>query len=485
MKKIIEIIKKKWLRDTIYTILLISVFVLGFIALNMWISTLEVTNLDFTEEKLYTLSDESKELVKNIDKDITIYFVNFAETSIPVTIAKQYKDVNEKISTETVIASERKDIAQLYGIQDDYTVLIIVKTGEKEKILEEADLYTYDETTWERIDISEQKMTNAILEITSEEIPTIYFLTGHEEYSTSSQMMTMGAYIQNEVMEVMDLNLLSADIPEDCQTIVIATPSTDFYDSEVEKLTAYINRGGNIIWMQDPLADSPSFPNMQKILDLYGVSFNNGIVAEQDSTKMIMEAPYLIIPNINYTTFTEDLTATGTVLLNTSSKLSIADEEKLTELNVIIDQFLTTSETAFYRTDLSNGSITPAEGEEIGSFTVGALFTKDVTAEGAEETVESKLIAFSNNLFATDYPITIGNQTITTVMMYNNKDLVLNSIAYTEEKEDQIRIRKNYKDVVYTPTEAQNNIVLAISFGIPLLIVVAGIILWQVRRRRK
>ena len=58
-------------------------------------------------------------------------------------------------------------------------------------------------------------------------------------------------------------------------------------------------------------------------------------------------------------------------------------------------------------------------------------------------------------------------------------------ISDLPEKEDQIRIRKNYESVTYTPTEFQNNVVLAIIFIIPLVIVIAGIIIWQVRRRKK
>ena len=55
------------------------------------------------------------------------------------------------------------------------------------------------------------------------------------------------------------------------------------------------------------------------------------------------------------------------------------------------------------------------------------------------------MIAFSNNVFATDAQINAGSQYITIATLYNNKDLLLNSIAYSEEKEDQIRIRKTMK----------------------------------------
>lgn len=126
----------------------------------------------------------------------------------------------------------------------------------------------------------------------------------------------------------------------------------------------------------------------------------------------------------------------------------------------------------------------------MGTQTVGAIFTKTLsTEEEANENPDnvktSKLIAFSNNIFATDAQINAGSQYITIATLYNNKDLLLNSIAYSEEKEDQIRIRKNYETVNYTPTQFQNNVVLAIIFLIPLAIVVAGFVIWQVRRRKK
>ena len=200
MKKIIEVIKKKWLRDTVLTTLLVAILVLAFIALNMWVATIEISNWDFTKEQIYTLSDESKNLMKDIDKDVSIYFVNYTDDDLVINLAKQYHETNEKIQFETMLASERADIAQTYGIEDDATQVIIVRSGEREKILTYYDLYTYDTTSWNTIDISEQKITNAVLDVTSDEKPTIYFLTGHNEYSTSSEMMTIAAYIQNEVM---------------------------------------------------------------------------------------------------------------------------------------------------------------------------------------------------------------------------------------------------------------------------------------------
>ena len=71
--KFLQIIKKKWLINGTTTLALVLIIILVFIALNMWMQSLELTPIDLSQEKLYTLTDESKEKVKNIDKDILVY----------------------------------------------------------------------------------------------------------------------------------------------------------------------------------------------------------------------------------------------------------------------------------------------------------------------------------------------------------------------------------------------------------------------------
>ena len=66
-----------------------------------------------------------------------------------------------------------------------------------------------------------------------------------------------------------------------------------------------------------------------------------------------------------------------------------------------------------------------------------------------------------------------------------NKDLVLNSIAYLADREEDITVRKSTGAVTYTATEQENKIILATITFVPLLIIVIGIIVWANRRRKK
>ena len=95
--KFIENIKKKWLVKTSKTLLLIAIIVACFVAINIVLHNLELTPLDFSQDKLFTLTDESKEKVKNIDKNVNVYFIGYTEENSNFALAKQYKNANEKI----------------------------------------------------------------------------------------------------------------------------------------------------------------------------------------------------------------------------------------------------------------------------------------------------------------------------------------------------------------------------------------------------
>ena len=187
----------------------------------------ELTPIDFSQEKLYTLTQESKDKVKNIDKDVHIYFVGSTDDDANLDIAKQYKKANERIVAEAVDINNRPDLAQKYGIESG-TQGIIVECGEKSKVLTSSDLVTYDTTTYETINIAEEKLTSSILSVTSNKVPKVYFLEGYSEFSLDKNMNYLKTFLSNEVNEVKTLDVLSTGkIPDDCDTLVITTPSKD------------------------------------------------------------------------------------------------------------------------------------------------------------------------------------------------------------------------------------------------------------------
>lgn len=485
--KFIEIIKKKWLIKTSTTMILIVSIIAIFITINILMQKWDLTPIDFTEEKLYTLTEESKEKVKNIDKEVNIYFVGYAEDNTNLDLAKQYKKVNEKITAVAIDANSRPDLVQKYGIENG-TQGIIVECGEKSKVLTDNDLVTYDMTTYETINIAEEKFTSSIQSVTSNKIPKVYFVDGYSEISLNQNMKYLSAFLQNEINETSTLNILATGkIPDDCDTLVITTPDKDFDDVATNSILDYIKSGRNILWLNAAMTVNKELPNVNRILAEYGINpFEVGIIRETDSQKMVSGAPDLIIPNIEYSEITKDLySSTGVIFIN-ATKINI-NEDKLEELKVEKTELVKTSENAYFRTNFNVQSNNPTGDEEKKSFLLGAKLEKTIkeaNTENNESAIKSNLIIFGENYFATDYQLSANSQYGAIQLAYN-KDLVLNSIAYLVDREEDITARKNTGVVPYTATEKQDLIIRIIIFAVPALIILNGIIIWQIRRRKK
>ena len=480
MKKIIEILKKKWLRDTTKTIVLIVILVALYMGINLLAQKAELQDIDVTQNKLFTLTDTSKQKIKDIDQDIKVYLIGVVEDSSLGDLVKQYNRENEKITYEFVEdITNRADLSSKYAIETD--TIMIVETAENAKLLGSYDLYTYDYTTYQQIDISEQKLTNAIVDLTLENKPVVYFLKGHNEYSIGSDITTLVSGLENDVNTVKELDLLVTNkIPEDASAIVIGSPTKDFEGIEADLLIEYIKNKGKILWLNDPVFTEADYPNIQRVLDEFGVRFDNGIILEQDTSKMVLQTANFIVPDVGYTNATSNIATDGGVMLINSGKITMEESERLDELGVTVENILTTSSDSLFRTDTSIMTDSKASTDIQGSFMIGAKLTKAL-----EEESEAVMYVIANNVFVSDAVVRVGNNSTSAIHFYNNEDFALNLIADLTNREDSITIRKDTGVVTYTATQEQDTIIKIIIFAVPVLIIVIGVVVWQIRRRKR
>ena len=477
--KFINIIKKKWLISGSKTLILVVILIASFILITYGMQKLELTPIDLTSNKAYTMSDESKEKIAKVDKEVNIYLIGFTEDDSVTVIAKQYNKTNSKINVEAIDITQRKDLAEKYDIDDTNANGIIVESGEKSKVLATDDLVSYDTTTYKSTDASEEKLTSAIMDITTDNIPNVYFLSNYSQISLESGMSYLKGYLQNEIINVSTLDLLSkGSVPENCDTLVILTPEKDFEDIVADSILKYINKGGNILWFNFAYGTEKSLPNVNKVLATYGVNpFSVGYIMETNASKMISGAPYMILPEVKSSEVTQK---SSSVLLLQPTKINIIETEKLNEINVEKEVLLMASSSSFFRSDLKTQALSKTDKDDEGEFTVGAKLTKTI-----EEDKKSTLIIYGDNYMISDMPISQNSKT-PIIVAYGNKDLVLNSIAYLTEREDDITIRKTKDDVTtYTATEQEIRIIQIIIFAVPIAMLIAGIVVWQVRRRKK
>ena len=157
------------------------------------------------------------------------------------------------------------------------------------------------------------------------------------------------------------------------------------------------------------------------------------------------------------------------------------------ELKVVKDDLLYTGENAFFREDFSIQSTKPVNGETQEKMLVGAELQKiitDANEETGEKAVTSKLVIIGENYFASDIQLNANYQTAL-VQLASNKDLVLNSISYLVDREEDITVRKDTGATTYTATQQQHTIIMFIIIIVPITIIISGIVVWVKRKRRE
>lgn len=476
MKKFLEIIKKKWLLDNTKATILVIFLIVCFLFINIWVNSLDLQTIDVTRNKLYSLSNETKNKISDVKLNVSIYFFGIDDSYTIVDLAKQYSRINDKIEVLVVDSTQRPDLYQKYEVTDS-SQGIVIQAPERYKILSLNDLTERDYTTSETVDISEQKLTNAIIDTTISKKPKIYFLSGHNE---SSDIQIFKTYLQNEVNDIASLDLLSSDFPDDCDLLFISNPQKDIADYETEQIINYINNGGNILWLSSGI-DS-SFTNIKKVLSLYGADIPKGIIRESNSNSIFANSPNYFAPTLAYHTITKSFITSNTnsplIALFDSSRIDTVSDEELENLNVTATPFLKSLTTSYFRTDLTNTSTEVTADEETGSFNIGIEFDKKIND------LTSKLVLYSDIKFATD-TLTIQDKSVQPILSYYNNDLLLNTTSYLTEREDAITIRKSTDAVTYTATDSEDLTIRLIIFIFPLIIIVLGIIIWIIRKYKK
>ena len=74
-KKLIGTISKKHIKNGSYTMVMSVVFIAVVVVLNMIVNAIpsKYSEIDISSQKLYSIGDDTKAMLKDLDKDVTIY----------------------------------------------------------------------------------------------------------------------------------------------------------------------------------------------------------------------------------------------------------------------------------------------------------------------------------------------------------------------------------------------------------------------------
>ena len=444
------------------------------VAVNLVVSALPsaATQLDMTQNNLYSLSEQTKQIVSAVDQPVTLSLITTigSEDQQLQTLLDRYKGLSSNVTVKVIDPTEQPGFAKQYGIETLYRNSVLVECGERYRYIGNDEIYvqdysmnystySYDTTTTFN---GEQKLTSAISYVTSASLPKVYLLTGHGESELSESFKTA---IENENMTCEDLKLLSLDaVPEDANCIVINAPTSDLSEAEATMLVNYVQNGGNVALLTSYIAKD-EMPNLRLLGTAMGVELVDGLVVEGDSSYCLRGYPAYVAADLNSHTITDPLINSRMYVLT-----PLAQGLKQTDgATGTVTALLTTSDKAYAKlAGMSSTTTEKEEGDTDGPFNLAM----------AVEQGSGHFVWVSSSMLLSDE--------INAYVSGGNEDFFLNSLGWMCAREDTISIRAKSLDTTgLTITSAQSGTWSTILIGvIPAALIAIGLVIWF-RRKRK
>jgi len=446
---------KLGIRSGILFVIVLAVLV----ACNLLIEKADV-HFDLSQEKIYTLSDQTKSILQGMEKDVTIYILS-SEEDFPIGFRQLVNEYTRNSSHLTVFYRSidlYPNFASQYMTDTSETVKensMIVVSGDKH-VYVDSDQYVSSDATALKF---EPLLTSAINNVVDGDTKKLYNITGHNEVELSDSMKSA---LLRDNFEMSELALLNQDIPEDTDILLINAPTEDYSDTECKKLQSYLDQGGKIYYIIEATID---LDHLYAFAEKNGIQVEPGVVMEQDPTMIYGDTPTYILPIIEAHEVTKDFDTTRLPLLVLVSKglhESISSEH-------IVSGLLITSNYAYSKVNLDSSYISREDDDIVGPFYL-AMLSETENGGGI-------IVLGSSNLLYEEADALVNGR---------NTDFVINGLDYLMGDSDKISIRS--KEIVYDSnlySTSQVYIFAAISIiGIPLLLILIGIILVTLRNRR-
>lgn len=376
---------QKILKHGSYSVGITVVILAIIVVLNLVVQEIpsKYREIDLSSQKLYSIGEQTEKMLKNLEKDVELYYIvqDGSESSDIEKLLEKYEEGSEHIKVETKDPAVYPTFTTQYTSDNVTNNSIIAVCGDKSKVV---DYYSMYETTINYQTYSQEvtafdgegQLTSAIHYVTSDDMPVLYTLEGHEEVSMSE---TMKDTIQKSNIEIQSLNLLSKEsVPEDTACLFIFAPAKDLTEEEAEKIITYLEQGGKALIVSDYTEEA--MPNFQSVLENYGVRTCDGIVMEGDSDHYIANNPYYLLPDLASNEITSELSSNSRYVLTALAQGIEKIENPRDTLD--IQSLLTTSDSAYSKTNLENmTTMEKEEGDLEGPFDLGVSISEEVGEE--------------------------------------------------------------------------------------------------------
>lgn len=441
-----------------YSVGMIAVVIVIAVVINLIAGQLpeQMRQIDVSEKNIYGISKTSKKLLKNLEYDIefTVY-ADKANTDERIkTFLDKYTALTDKIKVKWVDSVAHPQALQENGAQSDSIVVSCKDTNKNAAVLftdiivQDASYYYMTGSGTEKEFDADGQLTSAVSQVTSDVQKKIYRTAGHGEQSLSTAL-TEELEKSNVTDEELNL-LMTKEIPDDCNLILIDAPTSDISEQEKTMLTDYMKEGGKVIYiMGDAMNDTP---NLDAFMEAYGMKKVSGYIADME--RCYQGNYYYIFPEITASgDLAKGLESNMVLMVNSGGFVKMSDQRD----SLTVETLMTTSEQGYAVTE---------EKQTQGEYLLGAVASEDdakLTVLASESMINAQITEYFSNL--------------------DNTALFVNMVMENFDDVENVSIKAKSLEVQYNTVQHSGAISTFLIFGVPGIVLIGGFAVWMRRRK--
>lgn len=474
--------RKAFRTAAIMSIVVLVLVIAGFNVLAGVLSEQFNLRIDMSQQKYYSISDTTKKLLETLDQDIYIYtlYRTGAEDTRVTELLRNYAAGSDRIHVENVDVSVTPGFTTQFDPKGEgisaSSVIVTNASHSLYKVFSVFELYSIDPASaYVYAFNAESRISSAIVYLQTGLSYKIKMLAGHNEYTKSDlNELVVSLNALNYEVDSYDSTISTDALDPLYDLLMVVSPSEDLSDAEYETIKAFLDKGGNAVFMlHHVIFDSATgytqiivnpLDNFNALLMKYGLSVRQDYVIGGNSSKLYKRITGHI-PDMYSHQITDELIKKQMmpVLMDCSSiKIETGSKVKASPL-------LETDKNSWGKAISTSMSAQYEEGDAVGPFVIGAvaqsgnskiaLFSSSSfvlsNAEGVERTANERLIINTVNSLA-------GN---TNSLNIPPKSMISGSMEFGSDVQSLVL----------------EIIVIAV---IPIVIIGIGLAVWIKRKRR-
>jgi len=439
-----------------------SVFLLLFIALLAllaWFSSSYTLTIDMTANQRNSLSQETARLLENIESPLSVkLFISPVDDRKAVleTLFERYQQLQPNIQLQSINPDLNPDLLRAHDIRYAGEVLLEYQ-GRNEKVVQ----------------VDESSISTAIQRLLRSGERWLVFLQGHGErnpYSEANHDYSLFAtQLAGKGYTVENLNLAqTGSIPENTDVLVLASPRVALLPGEVRLLHEFIDAGGNFLWLADP---EQAFDGLELLGEKLATGFAPGVIVDHNAGLLGLDrVDFALVGEYPRHPITRNLASLS--LFPQAQAVEFYGDDRWQRQNFLQSSDRSWNETGELRGEIFNGD---NDDEMTGPLTIGMSLARSEQDDDGQLFEQRAVVVgdadfLSNRYLGNGSNLDIGSN----ILNWLSHDDRLISISPRRAPDTRLELSSTERLVIFT----------TFLFALPLGLLIAGLRIWLLRRKR-